>query len=97
MFRPISLLSEEIDRRTEQEFHAIEDRRLPSEIRPFAVAINRMLNRVRESVESQRRFVADAAHELRSPLTALSLQAERMAEAEMSGTARERLGTLRRE
>ncbi|MFX7748057.1 histidine kinase dimerization/phospho-acceptor domain-containing protein, partial [Acinetobacter baumannii] len=33
---------------------------------------------------SQRRFVADAAHELRSPMTAISLQAERLEEADMS-------------
>lgn len=46
-------------------------------------------------MDLQRRFLADAAHELRSPLTALSLQSERMAQAEMSGTVRERLETLR--
>ena len=65
------------------------------EVRPFAVAINRLLARVGQSMESQRRFVADAAHELRSPLTAMSLQAERLAEAEMSSVARERLTVLR--
>jgi two-component system OmpR family sensor kinase len=43
----------------------------------------------------QRRFVADAAHELRSPLTALSLQAERLAEADLSAQAQERLRALR--
>jgi two-component system OmpR family sensor kinase len=43
----------------------------------------------------QRRFVADAAHELRSPLTALSLQAERLANTEISANAHERLNTLR--
>jgi len=59
------------------------------------VAINRLLGRVGQSMESQRRFMADAAHELRSPLTALSLQAERLADAEMSGLARERLTVLR--
>ena len=68
---------------------------LPAEVRPFAVAINRLLARVSQSMESQRRFVADAAHELRSPLTAMSLQAERLAEAEMSSVARERLTVLR--
>lgn len=45
-------------------------------------------------MENQHRFVADAAHELRSPLTALSLQAERLAQAEMSMQARERLSSL---
>lgn len=95
MFRPIAALSKEIDQRAEQELHPVEDRYLPAEVRPFAVAINRLLARVGQSMESQRRFVADAAHELRSPLTALSLQAERLAEAEMSGLARERLAVLR--
>ena len=95
MFRPIAALSSEIDQRSEQELHPVEDRHLPLEVRPFAVAINRLLARVSQAVAAQRRFVADASHELRSPLTALSLQAERLAEAEMSGLARERLATLR--
>lgn len=95
MFRPITALSMEIDRRAEQELHPIEDSGLPAEVRPFAVAINRLLTRVGQSMESQRRFIADAAHELRSPLTALSLQAERLAGAEMSVSARERLTVLR--
>ena len=95
MFRPIAALSKEIDQRAEQELHPVEDRHLPVEVRPFAVAINRLLARVGQSMDSQRRFVADAAHELRSPLTALSLQAERLAEAEMSSLARERLTVLR--
>lgn len=95
MFRPIAALSREIDQRAEQELHPVEDRHLPVEVRPFAVAINRLLARVGQSMDSQRRFVADAAHELRSPLTALSLQAERLAQAEMSGLARERLTVLR--
>jgi len=46
-------------------------------------------------MEGQRRFVAGAAHELRSPLTALSLQAERLANAEMSADAAGRLVMLR--
>jgi two-component system OmpR family sensor kinase len=95
MFQPIAALSKDIDQRAEQELHPVEDRHLPVEVRPFAVAINRLLVRVDQSMESQRRFVADAAHELRSPLTALSLQAERLADAEMSGLARERLTVLR--
>lgn len=95
MFRPIATLSREIDQRTEQDLHAVEEGHLPTEVRPFAVAINRLLARVAQSMDAQRRFVADAAHELRSPLTALSLQAERLAQADMSGLARERLVTLR--
>jgi two-component system OmpR family sensor kinase len=95
MFQPIAALSREIEQRERQELHPVEDRHLPVEVRPFAVAINRLLAGVGQSMDSQRRFVADAAHELRSPLTALSLQAERLAEAEMSALARERLTVLR--
>lgn len=95
MFRPIATLSEEIDQRGEQELHPLPQDGLPAEVRPFVVAINRLLGRVSQSMDAQRRFVADAAHELRSPLTALSLQAERLAGTEMSENARSRLATLR--
>ncbi|WP_200866170.1 ATP-binding protein [Serratia fonticola] len=96
LFRPIASLSAEIDQRAEQELHPIKVEHVPAEVRPFVVAINRLLIRVEQSMETQRRFLADAAHELRSPLTALSLQAERLAQAEMSELAHERLTTLRR-
>jgi two-component system OmpR family sensor kinase len=95
MFRPIAAVSAEIDERAEQELHPIDDGALPMEVRPFAVAINRLLGRVAQAMDDQRRFVADAAHELRSPLTALSLQAERLQDAQMSVPARERLAVLR--
>ncbi|SEJ46461.1 two-component system, OmpR family, sensor kinase [Azotobacter beijerinckii] len=95
MFHPIAVLAREIDQRADQELHPLSENHFPTEIRPFVVAINRLLARVAQSMEIQRRFVADAAHELRSPLTALSLQAERLAEAEMSDTAHKRLGSLR--
>lgn len=95
IFRPIAVLSREIDLRGEHELHAVAEHRLPIEVRPFAVAINRLLDRVKQAMTAQSRFVSDAAHELRSPLTALSLQAERLADAEMSAQAHERLRTLR--
>lgn len=95
LFRPIAALSSEIDRRDDQNMAPVDARHVPTEIRSFVLAINRLLGRVGKSMESQRRFVADAAHELRSPFTALSLQAERLQATEMSDPARERLGKLR--
>ncbi|MGE4559972.1 MAG: ATP-binding protein, partial [Desulfobulbus sp.] len=95
IFRPIAQLSRQIDNRSEQELHPIAVEKFPLEIRPFVIAINRLLKRVDQSITLQRRFIADAAHELRSPMTALSLQAERLSEADMSDPARRRLGTLR--
>jgi two-component system OmpR family sensor kinase len=96
MFRPIAELSTEIDQRSEQELHPVAADHLPIEVRPFVVAINRLLTRVNHAMDAQRRFVADAAHELRSPLTAMSLQAERLADTQMPEQARQRLATLQR-
>ncbi|GGU55309.1 two-component sensor histidine kinase [Pseudomonas laurentiana] len=89
LFRPIAILSAEIDQRDKQALHPIDETHLPTEIRPFVVAINRLLKRVAQAMEAQRRFIADAAHELRSPMTALSLQAERLSSTEMSASAHE--------
>jgi len=96
MFRPIAELSTDLDARAKEDLQPIAQDGLPVEVRPFAAAINRLLGRVDMSMQAQRRFVADAAHELRSPLTAMSLQAERLAEAEMSAEAHERLAALQR-
>ncbi|MFV8605886.1 ATP-binding protein [Ralstonia pseudosolanacearum] len=95
MFAPIRRLAHEVDQRDERQLHAIAPDAVPAEVRPFVVAINRLLARVAQSVQAQHRFVADAAHELRTPLTALSLQAERLGEAPMSAAAQERLAALR--
>ncbi|TAM88535.1 MAG: HAMP domain-containing protein [Candidimonas sp.] len=95
IFRPTRTMSQEVDARAETDLRPIADDHLPREIRSFVRAINRLLARVSESMEAQGRFIADAAHELRSPTAALSLQAERLGRADMSDIARERLRTLR--
>ncbi len=95
MLKPIAELASEIDARRYQELHPLSVPSLSVEISPFVTAINRLLDRVNQASTAQRRFLADAAHELRSPLTALSLQAERLGAAEMSLQAKERLKTLR--
>lgn len=95
MFLPVTRLAKWLDERDVTDLRELPINGLPSEVEPFAVAINRLLGRVAQSMAMQRRFVADAAHELRSPLTALSLQAERLASSEMSSEATERVATLR--
>ncbi len=94
LFRPIAALAHEVDTRDEAALHPLGDQALPTEIRPFVTAINRLLTRTARSMELQRRFIADAAHELRSPLTAVSLQAERLSDLELSASAQERLKAL---
>jgi two-component system, OmpR family, sensor kinase len=51
---------------------------VPSEISPLLNAVNRLLTRLRDAFASQRRFVQDAAHELRTPITAMTLQLENL-------------------
>lgn len=52
----------------------LDGRDVPVEIRPLVEAVNDLLHRLNVALQAQRTFVADAAHELRSPLTALKLQ-----------------------
>ena len=49
---------------------------VPEEIRPLIEEINRLLARLKTAMEREQRFVVDAAHALRTPLTALQLQAD---------------------
>lgn len=74
MFAPIKRLAHEVDQRDERQLHAIAPEAVPDEVRPFVVAIDRLLARVGQSMEAQQRFVADAAHELRTPLAAARLR-----------------------
>jgi two-component system OmpR family sensor kinase len=94
MFKPFKALADELGRRTEADLGPLDHAGLPSEVWPFVVAINALLVRMGRALSSQRRFIADAAHELRSPLTAMSLQAERLAAANMPDEARTRLQAL---
>ena len=94
MLRPLAELSRTVDARQEHDLKPLPKTDLPTELQPFVNAINGLLGRTGAAMESQRRFVADAAHELRSPLAALSLQAERLHAAPMSSEATERLETL---
>jgi two-component system OmpR family sensor kinase len=55
---------------------------VPEELRPLVEQINALLGRLDASLGAQRRFLADAAHELRSPVAALSLQVQLAARAQ---------------
>jgi two-component system, OmpR family, sensor kinase len=94
-FAPIITLSEDVQKRSAQDLTPLPQTNIPNEVLPFISSINQLFDKVNQSIESQKRFIADAAHELRSPLTALSLQSERLASSEMSETAAERLTKLR--
>jgi two-component system OmpR family sensor kinase len=88
--RPLVDVAQAVSTRTAVALDPLPDGRVPAEVLPLVVALNDLLLRLQRALEQQREFVADAAHELRTPLAALTLQvqlAERAADAEARGEA----------
>ncbi|XHS77426.1 ATP-binding protein [Burkholderiaceae bacterium UC74_6] len=71
---PVERVRKQISQRRAQDLAPVSDDGLPAEVQPMVSEFNALLERVKQSFEAQQHFVADAAHELRSPLTALKLQ-----------------------
>ena len=92
--RPVKTLSASLGKRRSDDLSPLDGEAVPSEIQGFVTAINQLLQRTGENIRRQQRFIADAAHELRSPLTALSLQAERLTKLPHSDEAREQTGLI---
>lgn len=74
--RPLTRLRQTIEARDPADLSAIATRRVPEELEPLVEAFNAMLERMKKNVEVQQRFVADAAHQMRTPLTGLKTQAQ---------------------
>ncbi|MDD2540189.1 MAG: ATP-binding protein [Desulfuromonadaceae bacterium] len=92
---PVTELSHLLDQRDDTNLTKLPEVGVPEEIRPFVVSINGLMHRLDEALEQQRRFIADAAHELRSPITALTLQAENLERSVSSQERSERLQQLK--
>ena len=92
VLRPIQILAKQMTKRHGQDLSLIElptDSQhrsiLPSELMPLVIEINALLQRVDTHIQNQNRFIADAAHELRSPLTAISLQVQQLQKYSQDG------------
>jgi two-component system OmpR family sensor kinase/two-component system sensor histidine kinase QseC len=75
-FQSVRRLEREVTRRHAQSLDAVPENGLPSEIAPVVRALNSLLERLRRAFQAQSAFISDAAHELRSPVTALTLQVD---------------------
>ena len=85
---PVSRVRRQVAERQADDLTEVSELGLPDEIRPLVHELNLLFGRVRQAFEAQKSFVADAAHELRSPLAALKLQAIGLQRAP-DGAARE--------
>ncbi|MFA5170272.1 MAG: ATP-binding protein [Sulfuriferula sp.] len=72
--RPMQAVTTALATRHVDAMQPLNESNLPQEIQPMVVALNQLLMRLNQAMQAQRAFIADAAHELRSPLTALKLQ-----------------------
>lgn len=73
-FYPLEGAAQDIARRSARSLEPIPVGQVPAEIAPLVSSINELMSRLAVSFAAQRRFLADAAHELRTPVTALRLQ-----------------------
>lgn len=93
--RPIRDLTSSINKRQPDDLTPIDPQGLPSELLPLVEAFNGILEKIKVLRENESRFVADATHELRSPLAALSLQAERLQSAALTPQTQKQVQELR--
>ncbi|PCM44297.1 ATP-binding protein [Marinobacter sp. ANT_B65] len=76
-FRPLRRLEQPIRHMAPERIHPLDDRQAPKEVAGLVQAVNSLLKRLNLALERERRFSADAAHELRTPLAALRLNLEK--------------------
>jgi two-component system, OmpR family, sensor kinase len=86
---PLRRVAAEVQHRDAHSLAPVTAARLPEEIAPLVDQLNRLLGRVQAAFAAQRAFVADAAHELRSPLTAVRLQLQLLDRAPDEAASRE--------
>lgn len=86
---PLRRLAADVSLRSPNDLQAVRSDDAPSEVAPLVDAMNRLFVRVRDALQMERRFTADAAHELRSPLAAIRTNAQVMSGARNDRELRE--------
>jgi two-component system sensor histidine kinase TctE len=92
--RPVKRLRDEIAARSPKDLRPIEESSVPREIAPVVVTLNRLFSTLRSSVQSQQQFIANTAHQLRTPITGLQAQLDLLVAESASAPIQNRLLTL---
>src|SRR5580658_6745880 len=74
--RPLDQLTAQVERHTPRQLHSFDETQIPGELRPLISAFNRVLELLHAAAQAQQRFVADAAHQMRTPVAGLLAQLE---------------------
>ncbi len=73
---PLAELQERIRARRPDDMSPIDSRQVPEEISPLVGSLNDMLERLAQTIDIQKRFIADAAHQMKTPLAGMRMQSE---------------------
>ena len=73
---PLAELQERIRARSSDDLSPIDSRQVPEEISPLVGSLNDMLGRLSQTIDMQKRFIADAAHQMKTPLAGMRMQSE---------------------
>ena len=74
--QPLSELEDRIRQRKPDDMSPLDETAVPSEVMPLVSSVNDLLDRLKHSIATQKRFLADAAHQLKTPLAGLRMQAD---------------------
>jgi two-component system, OmpR family, sensor histidine kinase TctE len=83
--KPLSELEERIRQRKPDDLSPLDEKVVPLEVAPLVSSVNDLLTRLKNSIATQKRFLADAAHQLKTPLAGLRMQAD-LAQREQMNT-----------
>jgi len=92
---PLTNLRREIESRSHRDLSALSEEQAPQEVRPLIHAMNELLQRLSATLGAQQRFIADAAHQLRTPIAGLKTQTELALRQTPAGEAHTTLRQLR--
>ena len=74
--KPLSDLEDRIRERRPDDLSPLDDSAVPVEVAPLVMSVNGLLSKLKDSLATQKRFLADAAHQLKTPLAGLRMQAD---------------------
>ena len=94
--RPLDRLTEQVEQQSSRRLQSIDESQVPGELRALIVAFNRVLALLHDAAQAQQRFVADAAHQMRTPVAGLLAQLELLQHEPGAAALSIQLGSLQR-